>query len=167
MIKAGTGTGTVTSSDGGIDCGPDCSETYTDGESVTLSAVPDPGFEFSGWDCGGTLVSSPTVPLTMNSSITCTATFGAPTGSFTLTVTILGGPDAGEVFGDGGFICINRSESSTTCTQSYPAGTEVFLNPVPFGSNTGVSWGGCDTDVGVEGCSVMMNSDRTVTVIFQ
>ncbi len=168
VIKAGNGTGTVTSSDGGIDCGPDCSETYRDGDSVTLSAVPDSGFEFTGWDCGGTLVSSATLPLTMISSITCTATFGAPADSFTLTVTILGGPDAGEVFGDGGFMCINQNESSTTCApQIYPAGTEVFLRPVAFGSNTGVSWGGCDTDVGIEGCSVMMNSDRLVTVLFQ
>ena len=56
--KTGSGSGTVTSSSPGIDCGSDCTETYNDEVSVTLTATPDSGdYYFSGWsgdDCSGT-----------------------------------------------------------------------------------------------------------------
>jgi FtsP/CotA-like multicopper oxidase with cupredoxin domain len=51
--KAGTGSGTVTSSPAGIDCGIDCSEQYTVGTPVILTAVADPGSVFAGWSGGG------------------------------------------------------------------------------------------------------------------
>jgi YD repeat-containing protein len=47
VSKAGNGTGTVTGA--GIHCGSDCTERYTAGTSVTLTATPDAGFTFSGW----------------------------------------------------------------------------------------------------------------------
>ena len=37
--KSGTGSGTVTSSPAGINCGSDCSEAYASGTSVTLTAT--------------------------------------------------------------------------------------------------------------------------------
>jgi hypothetical protein len=40
VTKAGTGNGTVTSSPSGINCGIDCSEPYTSGTVVTLTAAP-------------------------------------------------------------------------------------------------------------------------------
>ena len=40
VTKAGTGAGMVTSSPAGISCGSDCSEVYTSGALVTLTAVP-------------------------------------------------------------------------------------------------------------------------------
>jgi hypothetical protein len=52
-----TGSGTVASSPTGIDCGPDCEETYEKGTEVTISAIPDAGSFFAGWTgsgCGGT-----------------------------------------------------------------------------------------------------------------
>lgn len=46
----GTGSGTVTSLPGGIDCGVDCSETYPAGSQVELQALPDPGSVLIAWD---------------------------------------------------------------------------------------------------------------------
>jgi hypothetical protein len=57
VSKTGSGDGTVTSDDGGIDCGSDCSETYAVGAdpTVTLSAAAAAGSHFAGWGgaCNG------------------------------------------------------------------------------------------------------------------
>ncbi len=53
--RSGSGSGAVTSSPAGIDCGADCSESYLGGTSVTLTATPDTGSLFVSWDgaCAG------------------------------------------------------------------------------------------------------------------
>src|SRR5207244_8485831 len=54
--KAGTGSGTVTSSPAGIDCGTSCSADYASGTLVTLTAAASAGSTFTGWSggCSGT-----------------------------------------------------------------------------------------------------------------
>ena len=47
--KIGTGTGTVQDGSHAIDCGSSCSGEFLQGQSVTLTAAPDPGSVFSGW----------------------------------------------------------------------------------------------------------------------
>ena len=47
VIKAGNGSGTVTSEPAGIDCGSDCEEWYPTKQRVTLTAVADPGSVFA------------------------------------------------------------------------------------------------------------------------
>jgi hypothetical protein len=55
----GDGAGQVTSNLPGIACPGDCTEAFTGGESVELSAAASPGAFFAGWggDCSG--VASP------------------------------------------------------------------------------------------------------------
>ena len=55
VVKAGSGTGTVKSLAGGIDCGSKCSNVYPPGVPVQLKATPGTGI-FDGWsgDCTGT-----------------------------------------------------------------------------------------------------------------
>src|SRR5260370_19390364 len=52
ITKQGAGTGTVTSSDGPINCGTACSAIYNSGTTVTLTATQAAGSTFTGW--GGT-----------------------------------------------------------------------------------------------------------------
>lgn len=56
VSKTGSGSGTVTSTPAGIDCGSDCSEVYGTGTAVTLTASPAAGSSFAGWSgaCSGT-----------------------------------------------------------------------------------------------------------------
>ena len=51
--KTGSGTGTVTSNPGGINCGSDCSEQYDCDTTITLTALPATGSIFDGWNGGG------------------------------------------------------------------------------------------------------------------
>ncbi len=49
VLKAGSGTGVVTSDSGDIDCGDNCSESFLGGRLVELTAAASDGSWFSGW----------------------------------------------------------------------------------------------------------------------
>ncbi|MBI4690100.1 MAG: hypothetical protein HY754_07510 [Nitrospirae bacterium] len=83
VSNSGTGTGKITSSPAGIDCGTDCSENYNHGTSVTLTATPETSSTFSGWSGGGCSGTGTTCTITMDSDKTVTAAFTIKT--FTVT----------------------------------------------------------------------------------
>jgi hypothetical protein len=68
-----SGTGTVTSSQGGINCGPTCAATISGGGQVTLTAIAPAGWQFTGWSgaCSGTAACA----LSMTASRSVQATF--------------------------------------------------------------------------------------------
>lgn len=73
LDKVGSGSGTVTSSPSGVECGPSCNQgaaSFTEGETVTLTASAASGSIFLGWDgdCSG--VSSCDVAMTQARSVT-------------------------------------------------------------------------------------------------
>jgi hypothetical protein len=164
VVRAGAGSGSVTSGPAGITCGTDCSESYPSGTGVTLSATAAPGSVFSGWSgsgCSGT--GSCTVVMTGTRSVM--ATFGAQTGGppgFSVTgttaspdpaapgasttirtsVTNSGGAASGilvdmEVYDAGG----RRIHQQVTTGQSFQAGQQRAFQwtwPVPPGQPSGV-----------------------------
>ncbi|TAK09640.1 MAG: HYR domain-containing protein [Candidatus Manganitrophaceae bacterium] len=79
ITQSGTGSGTVTSSPAGINCGATCSASFAAGTTVTLTAAPAAGSIFAGWsgaaDCADGVV-------TMNVNVACTATFNATDSGF-------------------------------------------------------------------------------------
>lgn len=68
------GPGAVTSDPGGINCGDSCAYSFSIGSSVTLTAVPEPGFELDSWagECTG---RSSTCTLTLAQAASAVATF--------------------------------------------------------------------------------------------
>lgn len=75
VTKAGTGTGSVTSSASGINCGADCGDGFPLGSQVTLTVAPDAGAGFAGWSGGGCSGTNLSCTVTMNDNISVTATF--------------------------------------------------------------------------------------------
>ena len=72
MTKAGAGTGTVTSSPAGINCGSSCVATFANGTIVSLSERPGARSRFVGWsgDCLGR--SACVLSMTANHSVRAT-----------------------------------------------------------------------------------------------
>jgi hypothetical protein len=87
VMRAGAGSGTVTSAPTGINCGADCVEDYAQGTMVTLTAAPSAGSMFTGWSGAG-CTGTGTCAVTMIAATTVTATFTAMT--VTLTVAKAG-----------------------------------------------------------------------------
>jgi DNA-binding beta-propeller fold protein YncE len=75
-VLEGTGSGTVTSSPAGINCGTSCTASFATGTAVILDASHSSGSTFSGWstNCTGTGACN----VTMNSDEFVTATFNTP-----------------------------------------------------------------------------------------
>ena len=79
VSRAGAGSGQVRSVPAGIKCGTDCTESYTSGTVVNLTATPVSGSTFAGWSgaCTGTGVCA----VTMNAVQAVTATFNSGAGA--------------------------------------------------------------------------------------
>ncbi len=162
VAKTGAGSGTVTSSPSGIDCGATCSHKYAPGTPVTLTAAAAAGSVFSGWSGGGCSGTGDCF-VTVNSSSSVTATFDlAPE---TLTVTKTGnGANGGTVTSSP--VGISCQFTDTTCSHPFAHGTTVTLTALGSLHVTFEGWsgGGCS---GAGSCTVTMNSATTVTANFK
>jgi hypothetical protein len=76
VSKSGSGSGTVTSSVGGINCGATCAADFDAGASVTLTATAASGSTFTGWS--GACTGSASCTVTMDAAKSVTATFAPP-----------------------------------------------------------------------------------------
>ena len=149
------GNGTVTSSPGGIDCPGDCTEAFTGGQSVTLTATPDAGATFLNWsgDCTGTS-STCVVPMTQARAVTAAFEVTPPQ---TLTVSVNG--NGTVTSSPGGIDCPGD------CTEAFTDGQSVTLTATPDAGATFLNWSGDCTGTSST-CVVPMTQARTVTAAF-
>lgn len=156
VMKIGNGSGTVTSSPAGINCGADCQEFYTYGTMVTLTATPAVGSVFSGWSGGG-CTGTGTCTVTITASTTVTATF-------TLTSHSLSTSNAGNGVGS-----VSSSPAGITCgadcTEVYNYGTVVTLMASPAVGTTFTGWSGAGC-TGAGTCTVTVTQALSVTATF-
>ncbi len=86
VTSAGTGTGNVSSSPGGIsNCAASCTASFSLGTTVTLTATPTNGALFAGWTGGG-CSGTGTCVVPVNANQTVTASFTTPLPITDLTV---------------------------------------------------------------------------------
>jgi hypothetical protein len=154
VTRQGTGSGTVTSSPPGINCGSTCSGTYTGGSIVTLTATAAAGSRFDGWsgaaDCADGVV-------TVNQNTTCTATFTS-VGTATLKVGRTGKGNGTITSVPAGITC------GSDCSQAYSIGTQVQLTVTPAPGSIFDGWtGDADCADGI----VAMTASKTCKARFR
>jgi hypothetical protein len=74
VTRSGAGTGTVSSSPAGINCGATCTASFTGSPVVTLTAQPISGSYFAGWT-GCTAATATTCQVTVDVAKSVAATF--------------------------------------------------------------------------------------------
>src|SRR2546427_488646 len=162
VSPAGTGSGTVGSSDGLINCPGTCSATYPSGTSVTLTATPASGSTFAGWSGGCGATNTCTVTLAVNTTVA--ATFGTAGVSAPVLMWQYGGclpgpsgdtgwdsapaaadidsdgpPDAGWGNYDG--VALKGGDRTPQLTAFEPDGTVRPGWPVRHSGEPGFGWG--------------------------
>jgi hypothetical protein len=155
--KGGTGSGTVTSSPAGINCGSDCSQAYALNTGVTLTVAAGTGSTFAGWS--GACTGTGTCSVTMSQARTVTATFNSIPGQTAILTVTKAGTGAGSVTSSpAGINC------GTDCAQTYSLNAGVTLTATPAAGSTFAGWSGACTGTGA--CAVSMTQGRSVTATF-
>ena len=161
VTKSGAGTGTVTSSPSGIDCGATCSAGFTHGISVTLTGSPGPHTEAAQWSGCTSVTGENKCLVTMSAAKSVSATFNLEPGAVLYTITVAKtGTGAGTVSGSPGSI-----DCGSTCSSELVEGTKVTLTATPAEGSVFDHWsgGGCS---GFGPCEVTLKGARSVKAKF-
>ena len=156
VTKTGGGSGTVSSSPAGIDCGPTCSQPFANGTVVELSATADPGSTFAGFS-GSECQDQQTCTVTMGRARTVEATFRP--AEYTLTVTKRGAGSGKVSSSPAGIDC------GPTCSHEYGSGTLVELSATADPDSVFAGFSGSDCQY-QQTCTVSMHRARTVEAKF-
>ncbi len=153
--RLGNGSGTITSSPAGINCGIDCTQVYNFGTVVTLTAGALTGSTFTGW--GGSCSGTGGCTVTMDAAKTVTAGFTLQ--QFPLTITKMGGGTGTVTSSPAGISC------GATCTANFAYGTPVTLTATPANGSTFAGWsgGGCS---GTGLCVTTVTGMTPITAMF-
>lgn len=166
VATTGTGSGELTSSPVGIQCGATCTGEFAEGGTVTLTATRSTHSKFTGWEgCPHVISSNEYVAseceVAMTEAKTVKAGFAAiPQAS--LEVSVEG---SGEVTSSPpGIAC-----TSGSCTEHFdiegPENT-VTLTAAPADERTAINkWTGCTRESGLT-CEVEMTAAKTVKAVF-
>ncbi len=155
-----TGSGAVTSSPSGVNCGSTCATPFQVGTEVTLTATPAAGYGFAYWS-GACTGAALTCKVVMNDDTQVAALFNSTkTRKFTLSTSrkkVNSGD--GTIAGSDGII-----DCGKTCSKPYYPGAPVTLTATPAANSVFTGWGGACS--GTETCSVTMDKATKVTATF-
>jgi len=180
VALSGTGTGSVVSSVGGIDCRltsgnatGTCTAQLAFGTTVVLRASTTDTVQVSangGCTLGGTQ-ASPQLTCVMDQPRTVGLTFTAPPKALNVSAGT-GSSGTGQVTSQAGLApaincLITGTSQSNACTQLYPINTPVTLTATPTNGARFTGWGGDCTARGTTAtCPLTMSAAHTVTASF-
>lgn len=137
VIKAGTGSGIVTSNPAGIDCGSTCTVSYTSGTQVTLTAQAASGSSFAGW--GGACSGTGTCTVSMDVARSVTAIFNVTPMNRLITLSKSGTGTGSVSSSPSGLGC---AEGCTVASASFASTSAVTLTAQAASGSTFVGWSG-------------------------
>ena len=157
VTKTGGGTGTVTSSPSGINCGGVCSYGFSSGAVVTLTATASIGSAFTGWSgaCSG---MERTCTVRMDAGVSANAAFS----SYPLTVTKTGSGTGAVTSSPQGISC------GSTCSHEFSSGAVVTLTATADAGSVFTGWSG-DTCNGITNtsCALTMDAGKSISASFK
>lgn len=156
VVRAGNGSGVVSSAPTGVNCGPVCGAGFDPTSLVTLTALPAAGSVFATWSGCDTEVAN-VCTVTMNTTRTITASFTLL--SYDISLTLAGSGDGWVTSDPAGINC------GLDCSATYDFGTVLVLTATAdVGSAfSGWSGGGCS---GVCPCVLLVSGATSVTATF-
>jgi phospholipase C len=154
LVVSVSGTGVVTSTPTGINCGSTCTADFAGNTTVTLSASPGSGSTFSGWSgaCSGTSTCS----VVMTAAAAVKATFTAVP---TLQVTITPSGSGTVTSNPSGINCPG------TCSATFASNTAVTLTATAGNGYSFSGWSGAGC-TGTSTCQVTLTSATSVVATF-
>lgn len=160
----GRGSGAVTSTPPGIDCGSSCSAQFVEGELV-LTATPDGRSMFGGWvdACTG---SNPGCTLTVDRDLLVTAVFHELEYEM---IVGLGGNGAGAVTSSpAGVNCLLQMNTlAGDCRQSFTIDSVITLTARPVSGSVFAGWSGaCAASGASSTCVMTMDAPKTIAGMF-
>jgi len=157
--KSGSGSGTVTSSPEGIDCGKTCRARFTNSISVTLTAVADADSVFTGWSPASLCFGTGACTVAMHKAASVTANFRGPetlrvhkTSANKGSGTVTSSPE--------GIDC------GKTCTASFVYNSPVTLTATADANSVFTGWSHASSCFGIGACTVTMDEAASVTANF-
>jgi hypothetical protein len=163
------GSGTVTSSPAGIDCGvaaTACSMNVTAGTQVTLTENPAPANAFGGW-LGSPCSGSSTCAVTVNANTKITAAFNKLPANLIVQAD---GPGSGTVTSSPPGIPspLDCTVGGTSCQAEFFGLTQVTLTATAAHGSTVSNWSGGGCSGGSSTCVVTLNpsADPNLGVTF-
>jgi hypothetical protein len=150
------GGGRVTSNPPRLQCPDACAANFNVGSEVTLTATPDPGFEFDAW------VTAAFCPDTQ--SPTCTFTVG-PVQTITLSFLPAADPERTLTVAVNGQGRVTSSpagiDCGATCVADFPTNERVLLTAIPEPGWRFDNWGGACPGSDPS-CLIELAQDQTV-----
>jgi hypothetical protein len=171
----GTGNGVVTSTPSGINCTitagtaatTGCSQLYTQGTVVTLTAKPASGHAFGGWGKSCTGIGTCTMKMSVAREVS--ALFRK--GPFTIKISSgTAGAGSGRVKSQAGLTPVidctitNGTPTTTGCSARYPANTSLTLTATPAAGFVFAGWR--EPSCGTGSCQISVIESRTIPATF-
>ena len=127
VTRLGTGSGAVSSSVAGINCGTDCMENYAPNTFVTLTAVATTGSTFTGWSgvCSGVGTCSVSMIAAKSVSANFSANQIISNLQFRPVTLTLGGSTTASATTNSGLAVIFSSLTPSLCTTSGINGSTI------------------------------------------
>lgn len=163
VSRAGTGTGSVTSTPTGVSCGTACAADFAFDSTVTLAATPGASSVFSGW-AGAGCTGNGTCSFKVLGLTDVTATFDIPPPQYWSFRVSTQGTGTGAVNVSATSTATACQPPATGCAR-YVSGTALTLTAVVQPGSVFGGWSGGGCGAGVT-CTVTLTADTAVTATF-